>query len=376
MDRRVGFLGLAVLAAAGAAAGRLVIPHGGAARPAPARLELVDGRELKVLAVHASPLAARGGDRVELTCEVRRGRDRRGALRFVWTAAEGGLQDADTARARWLAPGKAETFTIRLQVADDDGEAAGGIRISVRLPSDRDHALVAAARSEEAELDQQRIERQAAFDRQAAPLLEKARHRQTLPERQEAKSALEELGSLYQDAERHEAAYQTYRELRVNVLRNTEDYRKYSAAFGREAYLLGKDGEARTALEEAGPWRSSRDEYYYADLIERSGERNAAVDAYLHAWDRDIRYGEPLYRAALLEQRRGDPPERIVDLLVQASPRLDRDFMLERLSSDPELAEVYRLLLASGRTDELKHHMPFRWRPDGTREDITAEATP
>jgi hypothetical protein len=376
MDRRLGLLGLAVAAVAGAGAARLVLSRGGAAAASsPAGVELVAGQDLEVLRVLPSPPDARPGEWVELTAEVQRGRDRRGSLRFTWTAGAGVLRDAETARARWLAPRRADFFTIRLKVADDDGEAWGGSRISVRLPPGGGRGLAAAPSTGE-ERDQKRIARQAEIDRQAAPLREKAQRRGTLEEIYEAKSALERLGSLYQEAERYEAAYEVYRELRRNVLRNTEDYRKYSAAFGRVAYQLGKDKEAFAALEEAGPWRAQRDEYLYADLLERSGQRDAAIDAYRHAWDRDIRYGEPVYRAALLEARRGDAPEKIVDLLVQASPRLDGDHMLQRLASDRELAPVYRLLMESGRAGDLKPHMPFRVLADGTRVDLTSEPRP
>jgi tetratricopeptide (TPR) repeat protein len=338
---------------------------GGARAPdRPGRVTPVVGDGLRVVRIVAEPLHAVVGAEVRLSAVIERGDRRRGALRWRWVATRGRLAGDDRGEAVWTAPGKPGRFAVGVAVEDDQGRAQGEVVIEVRLPSPDEAAELSALMQQLADRSDAEAAELAALERRAGELRELGARRDSIEDRLRAQSAYEELADVLARLGRYEEARQVWDELLAGMLPTDAKYRGYRARAGDVAFFLGDEDAALAAWAAGGDYVQGMSRYYQAEVLERRGDRDAAMDAYQQAQDGSKWFGDPVYRHALLALEGGASPDEVARLLVEASPRLDRDRMLERLDGDPELAPLREALDATGRVDDLEAARPLQIESD------------
>ncbi len=334
----------------------------------PHEVEVVPGNTLEVLSITTAPVVE-AGKVASITARVRRGAERKGVLKVLWSHSAGSIAGRPTLSAKWLAPSFVGAARVRVKVSDRTGSSEAETPVAIRLPTPPERQGSHSANFQSTPGTEQ-TRRSREYLQQAAQIGE-ALSKPAIDNgaREELRSGLASVANQMFTNEDYAQAYEVFQRLSRSVLRNNTLYREYSASLGRAAYYLQKHDEAMRALSDAGPWRSGTDDYLLADLFERKGRRDDAIESYLKASEKDVWFGEPLYRGLELRLRRGDSPERVIDHLVEMSSRLDGERIVDRLGSDKDLSQLQRALLNSGRTSELRPKRPFRWK-DGKRVDI------
>jgi hypothetical protein len=332
-----------------------LLDRSGAPAPAPAAMvQIDDGDDLTVAEIIARPRDVAAGQSTLLSVRVRRGRDRGGEFAIDWAAGGGRIDTGEAGVVRWWAPSRPGVYRIRVTARDGDGSATDALTMFVRVPP-AGVARTAPDGDRRASIEQE-------LDRLRAAVAASAHG--TIARR----DALAAFGALLLEAEAYEEALAVYGELRGFVLRGDGDHADYTEAWGTAAYYLGHDDWAIDAFEEAGLHAGALPLYYLGDLYERRDDVDGAIDAYMRSHQLGHWYGEPVYRAALLMLERGDGADAVARLLVDASPRLGRDHMLDRFRTDPELAVLGRMLDDTGRTADLLDQRPFIGTEQGTFE--------
>lgn len=342
---------------------------GGALAVAAVAAIVVTGRDRSAPAGPSAPAAPRSGglsvtldaaprdvivgEAVQLTAAVARG-DHRGALRWTWIAARGALAPGRDGQAAWTAPGKPGRYGIAVGVEDDGGRARATLTLEVRLPSPAEVADLTPLMQRLAERSRREAAAQAALEQQAAALVATGARRDSIEDRLRAQLALEELATIYEQLGRFDDARAVYDELLRGMLVTDAKYRGYQARLGDVAFFLGDEAAASLAWAAGGDYVQGLSRYYQGEVLERAGATTDAAAAYARAAEGARWFGDPVYRRALLALQTGADADRVADLLVEASPRLDRDRMLARLREDDELAPVRAALERSGRAGDLQ----------------------
>ncbi len=343
----------AALIAAAIVLGLVLWRRGGSsgARTAPARVTAVEGEGLEVT-LRAEPLFVIVGEPVTLVAEVSRGKARSGALTWQWIATRGALEVVRDGEARWTAPGKPGRFAIGVAVEDGGGHDTAQLQVEVRLPSPDEARDLASLMKRLAAAEQARTDELAALEAKIPGLQATGARRDSIEDRLHAQEALEELAGLYEQLGRYEEAHAIWQELTANMIPTDANYARYRARDGDVAFFLGDEDSALKSWDAGGDHVQGMSRYYLGEVLERRGDTDGALDAYARAQGGAKWYGDPVYREALLTLEGGASAADIASMLISASPRLDRDRMLERLDGDPELAPLRDAL--RGREDELE----------------------
>lgn len=354
--RRAILVGAAALAV-GLVVALVMWRRGGGAssarRTPPARVTPAPGAELLVTRLTAEPLHAVVGEEVALVAEVTRGSSRPGSLTWRWIATRGALVVVRDGEARWTAPGKPGRFAVGVAVEDGAGHATAQVTIEVRLPSPEEAkdlaALMKRLRAQEAE----RTAALAALEARVPELRATGDRRDSIEDRLHAQDALEELAGVYEQLGRYEEAHEVWQELTAHMLPSDEKLPKFMARDGDVAFYLGDEDTALKAWETGGDYVQGMSRYYLGQVLERRGDTDGALDAYARAQGGARWYGDPVYREALLTLQGGASADDVAQMLVDASPRLDRERMLLRFEEDDELAPLRDALQATGRDADL-----------------------
>lgn len=333
--------------------------------PAPSRVTVAEGAELLITRLHADPLHVIVGEQVELVAEVSRGTARPGALTWRWVATRGKLEVVRDGEARWTAPGKPGRFAIAVGVEDGAGKDTAQVQIEVRLPSPDEARDLAGLMKRLSDQDQARTDELAALEARVPELRATGDRRDSIEDRLRAQAALEELAGVYEQLGRYEEAHAVWQELTANMLPTDASYAKFRARDADVAFFLGDEDGALASWQAGGDYVQGMSRYYLGEVLERRGDTDGAIDAYARAQGGARWYGDPVYREALLTLEGGASAADVASMLIDASPRLDRDRMLERLDEDPELAPLREAL--RGREGDLEAARPL---------DLEAEPPP
>jgi len=353
-------LGLAAAAIAAGAVTGLLWPRaarGPAAAPT-GHETVVAGDQLEVQLV-ASPLHAVVGQPIRLVAEVARGREVAAPLRYRWSAPGGALDGLDQAEVVWVTPAVPGRKRVKVMVSGGERRATAQVTVEVRLPSPRQVASLGRfVRDQDRAAEVEAIER-ISSEQRLAELEEIAARGSTIAELVAAQEALAEMAELLTRLGRYDQAQAVYQRLMANLLPGAPKYAAFQAKAGDVAFLLGDEDGALQAWRAGGDHTSGMSHYFAGEILERRGDRDGALAEYVRAEDGAPWYGDPVYRSALLLLDSGADPDAIAALLVDASPRLDRDRMLARFADDPETAALGELLRATGRLGDLEAQRPM-----------------
>jgi tetratricopeptide (TPR) repeat protein len=299
--------------------------------------------------VKVEPATLRIGDRATLTAVIAAPS---GAESYQWIALEGALDDGPHGAAiGWIAPHRPGTYEVQLGVRDGERSVVATASIRVRLPPPGD-ADFARARIRDGR------ERVAARYRQLAERAAEHRAiarkpRVSIRDHYEARHALEQLGAVLVQLGEYEEALTVYEELATGEMMGAR-WHQYQERVGFVKYMLGDTDGALRDLKAGGPYTFGTSAHFLGTLEEQRGDLPEALASYRKAQLDARRDPEPVFREAVLAARLGATDGEIVDRLIEASPRIGGPQIVERLQSDPELAGVWRMLAASGRSSELQ----------------------
>lgn len=349
--RRRGWLLLA--AGVGAAGVAAWLARGPGDAPAPAagarRAGPVEARGLQ-LTLRAEPLHVVVGGTVRLTADAGRG----GVTGWEWVAGAGTLVDDGGGKATWTATGKPGRTTIGVRAEAGAASATAKLTIEVRLPSPQEVADLTPLMQQLAARRAAQTAALAELERSIEGLRATAAQRDSIEDRIRAQGALEELAGVLEQLGRYEEAAAVWAELLHGMLPMDPKFKKFQAGAADVAFMLGDEEGALRGWEAGGDYVQGMSRYYQGEVLERTGDLEGAADAYARAQGGAKWFGDPVYRHALLTLQAGGDAASVAQLLVDASPRLDRDRMLERLRQDPELRPLWEALQGAGRVDDLE----------------------
>ncbi len=313
---------------------------------------------LKVSRLTASPLDVPLGGRSQLECEVTGARGDPAALRYTWVATKGRIEGQGGPRVSWVAPKTPGVYQVGVLVEDGEARARQTVTLQVHVPRPEDvRALLQDKDWQEAQ--RQARARQQEVEAQLTALREVVAKRQTHEDRLRGFLALEDLAALLLSEGRHEEALAAYEELLGSVLETEPKRRKYLSGKASALFALGREEEALAAFQAAGDYNQPMSFYYAGLLLEARGRSTEAMELYRKASEANPWFSDPLLRHAELLLRQGRSEAEVVELLVAASPRYGRQALLERLGTDPQLAQLNEALEASGRAGQLEEQRPI-----------------